>query len=47
VTGYHDWKMLRRYTNSKPESLHPQGKQAGFEATSLIPDVLADMLDQQ
>jgi len=31
VTGHKDWKMLRRYTHLKPESLH------SFRATNVIP----------
>ncbi len=46
VTGHRDWKMLRRYTNLKPESLHPQGKRANFKTTSLTPDVLSGMFGQ-
>lgn len=28
VTGHKDWRMLRRYTNLKPEDLHRLQKQA-------------------
>ena len=28
VTGHKDWRMLRRYTNLKPEDLHKMQKTA-------------------
>jgi site-specific recombinase XerD len=28
VTGHKDWRMLRRYTNLKPEDLHKMQKAA-------------------
>ena len=44
VTGHKDWKMLRRYTNLRPESLHPKDKE--FEKAALTPAVLANMYPQ-
>jgi integrase len=43
VTGHKDWKMLRRYTNLRPESLHPVELKDKFSATLEIPKVLAEM----
>ncbi len=43
VTGHRDWKMLRRYTNLRPESLHPNSKQKDFASETLLPKVLIDM----
>ena len=41
VTGHKDWKMLRRYTNLRPETLHPKTNQGDFEIQNLIPQVLS------
>jgi integrase len=41
VTGHKDWKMLRRYTNLRPETLHPKSNQADFANQSLVPQELA------
>ena len=46
VTGHKDWKMLRRYTNLRPESLHPRDKATEFAKTSLIPETLSDMFQE-
>ena len=43
VTGHRDWKMLRRYTNLRPESLHGKGTVVDFQKASLMPEVLKDM----
>ena len=43
VTGHRDWKMLRRYTNLRPESLHPKEKAKNFAKSSLTPDSLSEM----
>jgi integrase len=45
VTGHKDWKMLRRYTNLLPESLHPVDLKARFSGEQEIPDVLAGMVN--
>lgn len=43
VTGHRDWKMLRRYTNLSPESLHGKGTVVDFQKASLMPEMLKDM----
>ncbi len=43
VTGHKDWKMLRRYTNLKPESLHGKGNVVDFQKASMVPDVLKEL----
>jgi integrase len=45
VTGHKDWKMLRRYTNLRPEALHKKEGNANFETQKLIPQVLADLAE--
>ncbi len=45
VTGHKDWKMLRRYTNLRPESLHPTDRKDEFSDRLEIPLVLAEMLE--
>jgi integrase len=47
VTGHKDWKMLRRYTNLRPEALHRKGGRANFENQSLVPKVLAEFVDPE
>ena len=44
VTGHRDWKMLRRYTNLRPESLHPASMQSTRGVGDEIPEVLAAMV---
>ena len=46
VTGHRDWKMLRRYTYLRPETLHPKEKAKDFAKSSLTPDALSEMLPQ-
>jgi integrase len=46
VTGHRDWKMLRRYTNLRPESLHPKEGQKDFAKSTLTPEVLSEMFPQ-
>ncbi len=46
VTGHRDWKMLRRYTNLRPESLHPKEMEREFAKSSLTPEVLSEMFPQ-
>ncbi len=46
VTGHRDWKMLRRYTNLRPESLHPKDGQKDFAKSTLTPEVLSEMFPQ-
>jgi integrase len=46
VTGHKDWKMLRRYTNLRPESLHPKEKAEGFATSSMMPEALSEMFTQ-
>jgi integrase len=41
VTGHKDWKMLRRYTNLRPETLHPKSIHTDFANQSLLPQELA------
>lgn len=43
VTGHKDWKMLQRYTNLKPESLHPKSQQQQFSRQPLMPEILSGM----
>jgi integrase len=43
VTGHKDWKMLRRYTNLKPESLHPIRLGQRPEKPDLTPEMLNGM----
>ena len=43
VTGHKDWKMLRRYTNLKPESLHPKTQHQQFSKQTLTPEILSGM----
>ena len=43
VTGHKDWKMLRRYTNLKPESLHPKTQHQQFSSQPLTPEILSGM----
>lgn len=43
VTGHKDWKMLRRYTNLRPEALHRKSGNSNFENQTLMPQVLADL----
>jgi hypothetical protein len=47
VTGHKDWKMLRQYTNLRPEALHRKGGRASFENQSLVPRVLAEFADSE
>ena len=47
VTGHRDWKMLRRYTNLKPESLHANDKLKNFPEESLMPKALDEMLQRK
>ncbi|MBZ0260421.1 MAG: site-specific integrase [Hyphomicrobiales bacterium] len=47
VTGHKDWKMLRRYTNLRPESLHAKGNVVGFQKTSLVPEILKEMTTKE
>lgn len=42
VTGHKDWKMLRRYTNLKPESLHPKSNVVDLN-NELTPEILTEM----
>jgi integrase len=42
VTGHKDWKMLRRYTNLRPEALHRKTGSANFGNQTLVPQVLID-----
>ncbi len=46
VTGHKDWKMLRRYTNLRPESLHPKEKAKGFATSSMMPEALSEMFPE-
>ena len=46
VTGHRDWKMLRRYTNLRPESLHPKEKLKEFARSPLTPVSLNTMFQQ-
>jgi hypothetical protein len=46
VTGHRDWKMLRRYTNFRPESLHPKEKERDFAQSTLTPESLNEMFLQ-
>lgn len=46
VTGHKDWKMLRRYTNLRPEILHGAAKDT-FGSESLTPKVLAHFAGKQ
>ncbi|MBZ0215017.1 MAG: tyrosine-type recombinase/integrase, partial [Fimbriimonadaceae bacterium] len=46
VTGHRDWKMLRRYTNLRPESLHPKEKVKEFAKSTLTPEALSEMFSQ-
>ena len=43
VTGHKDWKMLRRYTNLKPESLHGKARHR-FNKESPLPKVLSTFI---
>jgi integrase len=43
VTGHKDWKMLRRYTNLRPESLHPKLANDNGEQDSLLPQSLVNL----
>jgi integrase len=45
VTGHKDWKMLKRYTNLRPESLHPKDNIVDFKKASLLPESLKSMSD--
>ena len=47
VTGHRDWKMLRRYTNLRPESLHGKEKSHSFLKFPLMPDVLQEMFAER
>jgi len=40
VTGHKDWKMLRRYTNLRPETLHKADFKGLGSDTSLLPAIL-------
>lgn len=40
VTGHKDWKMLRRYTNLRPEALHKTDFKANATETPLLPAIL-------
>jgi len=42
VTGHKDWKMLRRYTNLRPEHLHGEDAKKGFSEQTLTPNVLTN-----
>ena len=46
MTGHRDWKMLRRYTNLRPESLHPREKVHEFAKAKLMPEMLAGKFPQ-
>jgi integrase len=46
VTGHRDRKMLRRYTNLRPEFLHPKEGQKDFGKSTLTPEVLSEMFPQ-
>lgn len=46
ITGHKDWKMLRRYTNLRPEILHGAAKDT-FGSESLTPKVLAHFAGKQ
>ncbi len=46
VTGHRDWKMLRRYTNLRPESLHPKEKAKDFAKSSMTPGALSEKFPQ-
>ena len=43
VTGHRDWKMLRRYTNLRPESLHPKDFKPKVVPDTELPKVLERM----
>lgn len=43
VTGHRDWKMLRRYTSLRPESLYPKEKAEEFATNTLTPQALGEM----
>lgn len=43
VTGHKDWKMLRRYTNLRPESLHPKLANDNGTNNKLLPNSLVEM----
>jgi integrase len=45
VTGNKDWKMLRRYTNLRPEILHGKDRDS-FGEKSARPQVLKDFLEK-
>ena len=47
VTGHKDWKMLRRYTNLKPESLHSKINVVDFQKASLTPEVLKAFMNSE
>lgn len=47
VTGHRDWKMLKRYTNLRPESLHPKDNVIDFQKATLTPEVLKEMTAKQ
>lgn len=41
VTGHKDWRMLRRYTNLKPEDFHKMQRSAQSSAEEFIAAVVA------
>jgi len=47
VTGHRDWKMLRRYTNLRPESLHKKSNVIDFSRASLVLEALRSMVGKE